>query len=165
MAGVGDGLAGRTWAATPDTVPRVAPALEIASIGEGVDAQEASSAAAAALGDDRLAELLRTNSHRVESVRAADSSVGLVVSVRFDAPLGTEAPYPLEACAIETNGAPITGLRWLVQGNDIICAGCGNSLLDFRAFHRGSARRLGCSGRRRRSNAWLAVPRGGRSRL
>lgn len=105
--------------ATPDTVPRVAPAPEIASIGEGVDAQDASSAAAVALGDDRLAELLRTNSHTVESVRAADSSAGLVVSVRFDAPLGTEAPYPLDACAIETNGAPITGLRWLVQGNDI----------------------------------------------
>ena len=93
-----------------------------APIGEGVDAQEASSAAAIALGDDRLGDLLRTNPPEVERVRAASSSAGLVVSVRFDAPLGTDAPCPLEACAIETNGAPITGLQWLVQANRVAAA-------------------------------------------
>ena len=81
--------------------------------------KEASSAAAVALLDDRLAGLLQSNPHRVESVQAASASVGLVVSVRFDSPLGSQTPYPLEACAIETYGAPITGLRWLVQGNRI----------------------------------------------
>ena len=68
--------------------PRVVSSSEIASIGEGVDSQEASSAAAVALADDRLTDLLRANPHEVESVRAACSSAGLAVSVRFDAPLG-----------------------------------------------------------------------------
>ena len=113
----------RSAPTTPGTAsvsdPGVVPSFQIASIGEDVDVQEASSAALVALADDRLVDLLRTNPYEVESVQAASSSLGLVVSVRFDAPLGSQALYPLEACAIETNGAPITGLRWLVQGNRI----------------------------------------------
>ena len=99
--------------------PGLVSSPEIASIGDGVDAREASSAAVVALADDRLVDLLRTNPYEVESVQAAGASAGLVVSVRFDAPLGSQAAYPLDECAIETNGAPITGLRWLVQGNRI----------------------------------------------
>ena len=107
--------------ATCATSPAYKPAESTlpASLVDGVNAQEASSAAAVALLDDRFADLLQTNPYRVESVQAASSSAGLVVSVRFDSPLGSETLYPLEACGIETNGSPITGLRWLVQGNRI----------------------------------------------
>lgn len=95
-------------------------AQAIDSIGDVVEGPEASSAASLALADDRLADLLRGNDHAVESVRTGNQSGGgLVVSVRFEVPLDDGAVYPLDTCSIDTGGAPITGVRWLVQGDSI----------------------------------------------
>ena len=72
-----------------------------------------------ALGDERLAAFLAGHPHRVEQVEAADASTArAIVTVVFDHPLD-DAEYPLDICAIDTDGQPITGLRWLIDGDDI----------------------------------------------
>jgi hypothetical protein len=79
-------------------------------------------AATSALGDERLVGLLANHPHRIEQVEqldAEDPSRPTVVVVAFDQPLD-DAEYPLDVCAIDTGGQPITGLRWLLHGEDIV---------------------------------------------
>jgi hypothetical protein len=75
-----------------------------------------------ALGDERLVGLLADHLHRIEQVEqldAEDASRPTVVVVAFDQP-PDDAEYPLDVCAIDTGGQPITGLRWLLHGEDIV---------------------------------------------
>lgn len=95
------------------------------------------SAVATVLGDERLAGLLATHPHQVEQVEQAGpegTAPGRVaVTVAFDQPLD-DAEYPLDVCAIDTDGQPITGMRWLLEGDEIVAVSprwgtdliCGN---------------------------------------
>ena len=44
---------------------------------------------------------------------------GLVVTVEFEQPLDDEPAYPLDVRAIDTDGQPITGVVWLIQGEQV----------------------------------------------
>lgn len=81
------------------------------------------SAVATVLGDERLAGLLASHPHQVEQVEHTGpeaTTLGRVaVTVAFDQPLD-DVEYPLDVCAIDTDGQPITGVRWLLEGDDIM---------------------------------------------
>lgn len=101
--------------ASPDTTD-----VPIASIESGVDEGDARAAVDVALADSRLDELLQGQSFEVTEVRSPlDAPSGLVVAIRFDEPLDADTEYPLDVCSVDTGGAPITGVLWLVDGSDI----------------------------------------------
>lgn len=83
-----------------------------------VDPQDAAAAVDATRADGRLDDLLADNAHLVETVGPATSSAGLVVTYGFDEPVDGSA-YPLDACAVDTGGEPITGIVWLVQDDEV----------------------------------------------
>lgn len=61
---------------------------------------------------------------RARARRQAHGSQGTVpgrvaVTVAFDQPVD-DAEYPLDVCAIDAGGQPITGARWLLGGDDIV---------------------------------------------
>jgi hypothetical protein len=52
-------------------------------------------------------------------VRSTDASDGrAVVILAFEQPLEAGA-YPLDVCAIDTGGQPITGLTWLIDDDQV----------------------------------------------
>jgi hypothetical protein len=90
-------------------------------VAEGVDPDAARQAVEVALRDERLEGLLASHAHQVAEVAEPMGSdqQGLVVTVEFEQPLGDDADYPLDVCAIDTDGEPITGVVWLVQGDRV----------------------------------------------
>jgi hypothetical protein len=88
---------------------------------EGVDLSETEvgRVVATALADDRLGDLLTAHPYRVESVRSPAAGSGLVVTLGFDDPLADDAAWPLDVCAIDTGGLPITGVVWLVEDGSV----------------------------------------------
>lgn len=91
------------------------------SVAEGVDSDAALQAVDVALRDERFDGLLASHAHHVAEVAEPRGSGqrGLVVTVEFEQPLGDDATYPLDMCAIDTEGQPITGVVWLVQGDRV----------------------------------------------
>jgi hypothetical protein len=74
-----------------------------------------------ARSDERLTELLEANPHEVVSVRDPDQSDrGMLVVVEFDRPLDDAGDYPLDVCAIDVGDRPITGIVWLVDGDEVL---------------------------------------------
>jgi hypothetical protein len=92
---------------------------EIVVEGVEVAGNELGRVVATALDDDRLGELLAAHPHRVEGVRPPVDGSGFVVTVGFDAPLVDDAAWPLDVCAINTGGQPITGIVWLVEDGSV----------------------------------------------
>lgn len=114
-----------TAACSPPLEP-VAPAdddipLTARSVAAGIDPDAAQQAVDVALRDERFEELLASHAHHVAEVAEPMMSdqQGLVVTVEFEQPLGDEIAYPLDVCAIDTDGEPITGVVWLVQGDRV----------------------------------------------
>lgn len=95
--------------------------LAAESVAEGIDTEAAQQAVDVALHDERFEELLASHAHHVASVKEPKMSdqQGLVVIVEFKEPLGDDVAYPLDMCAIDTEGAPITGVVWLVNGDRV----------------------------------------------
>ena len=90
-------------------------------VGPGVDKDDATRAAETALADDRFEELLEARGSEVVEVRRSDPANrldGLVVTLAFDTPLENQDDYPLDMCAIASEG-PITGVVWLVVDGEI----------------------------------------------
>jgi hypothetical protein len=109
--------------APPETVAREDgdTPLTARSVAEGVDPDAARQAVEVALRDERLEGLLASHAYQVAEVAepVGSGQRGLVVTVEFEQPLGDEADYPLDVCAIDTDGKPITGVVWLVQGSRV----------------------------------------------
>lgn len=89
------------------------------SVAEGIDSEAAQQAVDVALRDERFEEFLASRAHHVAEVGEPTMSgqQGLVVTVEFEEPLGDDVAYPLDMCTVETDGKPITGVVWLVQGD------------------------------------------------
>jgi hypothetical protein len=108
----------------PETVAREASDMPLTarSVPEGVDPDAARQAVDVALRDERIERLLASHAHHVAEVAEpmASDQQGLVVTVEFEQPLGDDVAYPLDVCAIDTEGEPITGVVWLVQGNRVV---------------------------------------------
>lgn len=97
--------------------------LTAESLAEGIDSEAAQQAVDVALRDERFVELLASRAHHVADVEEPTMSgqQGLVVTVEFEEPLGDDLAYPLDMCTIDTEGEPITGVVWLVNG-DLVAA-------------------------------------------
>lgn len=96
--------------------------LTIDNIEPGLDENDARVAASVAIDDSRFQKLLEDNPYRVAEVRApAEGPSGLVVTIVFEQPLG-DGSYPLDMCAIDAGGEPITGVVWLIDDEEEIAA-------------------------------------------
>ncbi len=95
--------------------------LVATSVAEGIDPDAAQLAVNTALRDERFERLLASHAHDVTEVAEPSMSGqrGLVVTAEFQQPLEDEGDYPLDMCAIDTGGQPITGMVWLVQGDRV----------------------------------------------
>jgi hypothetical protein len=93
--------------------------LTIDSVEPGVAESDARVAVRIAIDDSRLQELLEANPYRVTEVRPpGEAQSGLVVTIVFEEPLG-DGSYPLDMCAIDNGGQPITGVVWLIDQDEI----------------------------------------------
>lgn len=90
--------------------------VPIDAIETGIEEEDARAAVDAALNDSRLTGLLDAHAFTVAEVRTpTQANGGLVVQVEFDEPLDDDAQYPLDVCAIDTGGEPVTGVVWLID--------------------------------------------------
>lgn len=91
---------------------------EVRADGADLTDEQVIAAVKTAVADSRIQSVLK-HRYRVVQVRLSNNDADdVMITVEFEQPLG-ESEWPIDVCAIDTQGQPITGAVWIVREGQI----------------------------------------------